>query len=174
MDILGIRQRITVINIHIIRMIHHISSPAAVVKTYLHICRTAKMSFLLTEDTATYGHIEPRQPFNWSKKQWGAWELAARYAQLNIDPDSFTHNLADPTVSALRAKSTTVGLNLYLNSNLRITGNFVYTGFTGASPAYRAANHETGLMLPSSRGSLICLRGRGSRRGHRPGTQYYD
>lgn len=112
-----------------------------------HEAWTAQMSFLLTEDTATYGHIEPRQPFNWSKKQWGAWELAARYAQLNIDPDSFTHNLADPTVSALRAKSTTVGLNWYLNSNLRITGNFVYTGFTGASPAYRAANHETGLMF---------------------------
>jgi phosphate-selective porin OprO/OprP len=102
---------------------------------------------LLTDDTASYGHIEPRQPFNWSKRQWGAWEFAARYAQINLDPDSFTHNLADPTVSVLRAKSTTVGLNWYLNSNLRITGNFVHTDFTGATPAYRAANHEDGLMF---------------------------
>jgi phosphate-selective porin OprO/OprP len=112
-----------------------------------HDAWTAQMSFLLTDDTASYGHIEPRQPFNWSKRHWGAWELAARYAQINIDPDSFSHNLADPTVSVLRAKSTTVGVNWYLNSNLRITGNFVHTDFTGATSAYRAANHEDGLLF---------------------------
>jgi phosphate-selective porin OprO/OprP len=112
-----------------------------------HEAWTTQVSFLLTDDTATYGHIEPRQPFNWTKRQWGAWEVTARYAQLNIDPDSFTHNLADPTVSVLRAKSTTVGLNWYLNSNLRFSGNFVHTDFTGATPAYRAANHEDGLMF---------------------------
>jgi phosphate-selective porin OprO/OprP len=108
---------------------------------------TAQMSILLTDDTATFGHIEPRQPFNWSKRQWGAWEMAVRYAQLNIDPDNYTYNLADPTISVLRAKSTTVGLNWYLNSNIRITGNFVHSDFTGATPAYRAANHEDGLMF---------------------------
>lgn len=108
---------------------------------------TGQFSFLLTEDTATYGHIEPRQPFNWSKKQWGAWELAARYAQIHLDRNNFTFNLADPTVNAMWAKSTTVGLNWYLNSSFRITANFVHTDFTGATPAYRAANHENGLMF---------------------------
>ena len=73
--------------------------------------------------------------------------MAVRYAQLNIDPDNYTYNLADPTVSVLRAKSTTVGLNWYLNSNIRITGNFVHSDFTGATPAYRAANHEDSLMF---------------------------
>ena len=107
----------------------------------------AQLSFFLTDDTATFGRVEPHRPLNPSKGQWGAWELAVRYAQLNIDQDSFTFHLADPTVSALRAKSTTVGLNWYLNSNVRITGNFVHTDFTGASPAYRAASHEDGLMF---------------------------
>lgn len=107
----------------------------------------AQMSFLLTDDTATYGHVEPRQPFNWSKKQWGAWELAARFAQINLDPDNYAFNLADPTVNVLRAKSTSIGLNWYLNSNVRMTANFVHTDFTGATPAYRAADHENGLLF---------------------------
>jgi phosphate-selective porin OprO and OprP len=107
----------------------------------------AQMSFLLTDDSATYGHIEPRQPFNWSKKHWGAWELAARYSQINLDQDNYAFNLADPTVNVLRAKSTSIGLNWYLNSNVRMTANFVHTDFTGATPAYRAADHENGLMF---------------------------
>ncbi|MDE3051354.1 MAG: porin, partial [Nitrospirota bacterium] len=86
-------------------------------------------------------------PVNPSKGQWGALELAVRYAQLNIDPDTYTFGLADPAVNVLRAKSTTIGLNWYLNSNFRLSSNFVHTDFTGATPAYRAANHEDGLMF---------------------------
>ena len=112
-----------------------------------HEAWSGQISFFLTEDSSTFGHVEPRQPVNPSKGLWGAWELAVRYAQLNIDPDTYTFGLADPAVNVLRAKSTTIGLNWYLNSNVRITGNFVHTDFTGATPAYRAANHEDGLMF---------------------------
>ncbi len=112
-----------------------------------HEAWSGQASFFLTEDTATFGRVEPRQPVNPSKGQWGALELAVRYAQLNIDPDTYAFGLADPAVNVLRAKSTTVGLNWYLNSNIRLTGNFVHTDFTGATPAYRAANHEDGLMF---------------------------
>jgi phosphate-selective porin OprO/OprP len=112
-----------------------------------HEAWSGQASFFLTDDTATFGRVEPRQPVNPSKGHWGAWELAVRYAQLNIDPDTYTFGLADPAFNVLRAKSTTVGLNWYLNSNIRLTGNFVHTDFTGATSAYRAANHEDGLMF---------------------------
>ena len=112
-----------------------------------HEAWSGQASFFLTEDTSTFGHVEPRQPVNPSKGQWGALELAVRYAQLNIDPDTYTFGLADPAVNVLRAKSTTIGLNWYLNSNFRLSSNFVHTDFTGATPAYRAANHEDGLMF---------------------------
>lgn len=112
-----------------------------------HEAWSAQASVFLTDDTATFGRVEPRHPLNPSHNQWGAWEVAARYAQLNIDPDTFAFNLADPATSVLRAKSTTVGLNWYLNSNVRFEGNFVHTDFTGATSAYRAANHEDGLMF---------------------------
>lgn len=130
-----------------VRSTQHLKNGAGPDVRTTHDAWTAQASFLVTEDTATYGHIEPRRPFNWSKRQWGAWEVAFRYAQLNIDPDTFAHNLADPTLSVLRAKSTTIGLNWYLNSNLRFSGNFVHTDFIGATPAYRAAGHEDGLMF---------------------------
>ncbi|MEW6543873.1 MAG: porin [Nitrospirota bacterium] len=115
--------------------------------TLTHDAWSGQVSVLLTDDTATFGRIEPRHPVDPSKGQWGAWELAVRYAQLNIDPATYTYNFADPGVSVLRAKSTTVGLNWYLNANVRITANFVHTDFTGASRAYHAASHEDGLLF---------------------------
>lgn len=108
---------------------------------------SGQIAFFLTDDTATFGHVEPRRPFDIGQRQWGAWQVAVRFAQINIDPRTFIHGLADPTFNAKRAKSTTVGLNWYLNSNVRMTGNFVHTDFTGASGLYRAANHENGLLF---------------------------
>lgn len=112
-----------------------------------HDAWSAQASFFLTDDTATFGHVQPRYPVDPSKGQWGAWEVALRYAQINIDPETFAYNLADPGIYAQRAKSTTVGLNWYLNTNVRITSNFVHTDFTGATRAYHAASHEDGLLF---------------------------
>lgn len=104
-------------------------------------------SWFLTDDHATFARVEPRRPVNPSQGNWGAWEVAVRYAQLNLDPDNFIFGLADPTINAQRAKSTTVGLNWYLNSNIRFTGNYVHTDFTGATRSYHAASKEDGLMF---------------------------
>ncbi|TAJ25617.1 MAG: porin, partial [Nitrospirae bacterium] len=112
-----------------------------------HDAWSTQASWFLTDDTATFGHVQPRRPVEPSKGYWGAWEIAVRYAQLNIDPLTFAYNLADPGISVLRTKSSTVGLNWYLNSNVRLTANFVHTDFTGATQAYHAASHEDGLMF---------------------------
>lgn len=104
-------------------------------------------SWFLTDDTATFGRVEPRRPLAPAQGQWGAWEVAVRYAQLNIDPDTFAFGFADAGINARRAKSTTVGLNWYLNSNVRLIANFVHSDFTGATAAYHAASHEDGLMF---------------------------
>ena len=104
-------------------------------------------SWLLTDDTSSFGHVVPRRPLAPALGQWGAWEVAVRYAQLNIDSDSFTFGLADVGSNAQRAKSTTFGLNWYLNRYIRLVGNFVHTDFSGATASYRAATHEDGLMF---------------------------
>lgn len=112
-----------------------------------HEAWSAQASYFLTDDTATFGRVDPRRPLSFSKGQWGAWEIAVRYAQLHIDPDTFVFRLADPTVNAQRTQSTTIGLNWYLNSNIRLTANYVHSDFNGATSAYHAANHEDGLMF---------------------------
>jgi phosphate-selective porin OprO and OprP len=113
-----------------------------------HDAWSAQASFFLTDDTATYGRVDPRRPFAFSKPgHWGAWELAVRYAQITLDPETFSLGMSDAGVFAQRAESTTVGLNWYLNYKVKIVGNFVHTDFTGATSAYHAASKEDALMF---------------------------
>ena len=63
---------------------------------------------------------------------WGAWQVVARYADLDVDKAAF------PTFatagSASEAKAWSVGLNWYLNSDIRINTSFSRTTFTGWRP----------------------------------------
>ena len=140
-------QRFGLMGQYVLSSQHLLQQDTGVATRLTHDSWSAQASFFLTNDTATFGHVEPRSPIEPSKGQWGAWEIAVRYAQLNIDGSTFPLGFADPTVNVIRAKSTTVGLNWYLNSNVRITSNYVHSDFTGASPAYRAASHEDSLMF---------------------------
>ena len=116
--------------------------------TLTHDAWSAQASFFLTDDTATYGRVDPHRPFALSKPgYWGAWELAVRYAQIILDPETFSLGMADAGTFAQRAQSTTVGLNWYLNYKVKIVGNFVHTDFTGATSAYHAASKEDALMF---------------------------
>jgi phosphate-selective porin OprO and OprP len=113
-----------------------------------HDAWSAQASFFLTDDTATYGRVDPRRPFAFSKPgHWGAWELAVRYARINLDPETFSLGMSDAGIFAQRAQSTTVGFNWYLNYKVKIVGNFVHTDFTGATSAYHAASKEDALMV---------------------------
>lgn len=63
--------------------------------------------------------------------------MVARYAGLNIDPAAFP-NFASYNTSASRARAWSVGLNWYLNKNIRANVSYSRTtlgGYTGASPA---------------------------------------
>jgi phosphate-selective porin OprO/OprP len=56
----------------------------------------------------------------------------ARYAQLDVDKKTF-HGYADPTTSADEASVWAVGLNWYLNHNIRINTSFSRTTFEGGT-----------------------------------------
>jgi phosphate-selective porin OprO/OprP len=88
-------------------------------------------SWVLTgEDAAYAGGVIPRRPFNPAEGGWGAWQLVGRYAELDIDPAAFP-SFADPTASARSAATWSVGLNWYLNRNVRLNGSFSHTTFSG-------------------------------------------
>jgi phosphate-selective porin OprO and OprP len=94
-------------------------------------------SYVLTGDDASYKSAAPLHPFSIKDGQWGAFELAARYATLDIDDRVFSSSFASASKSASKADVFTVGLNWHLTRNIRYTLDYEKTRFEGG-----AANGE--------------------------------
>jgi len=85
---------------------------------------------VLTGEDASFTGVIPRHSFNPRQGGWGAWQLAVRYSQLDIDPAAFPL-YANPRTSAQSAREWSVGLNWYLNRNVRLGTSFAHTEFEG-------------------------------------------
>lgn len=59
--------------------------------------------------------VEPNKPFSLAKGGWGAWELAARYAEVNLDDGAFHGG---------KMGNVTVALNWYINNNIRFMADY--------------------------------------------------
>lgn len=84
----------------------------------------AQASYFLTGEhrpystsKGTFGRIKPKHPFRGEDHGWGAWELAVRYSMLDLDDGFFRGG---------EEEDWTVGANWYLNSNVRLTLNYVH------------------------------------------------
>jgi phosphate-selective porin OprO/OprP len=86
--------------------------------------------WVLTGENASFNGVTPLHPFNPHTSQWGALQVVARYAELNIDDDAFPV-FSNPDTSASAAKAWSVGLNWYLNKNIRVNTSYSHTTFTG-------------------------------------------
>jgi phosphate-selective porin OprO/OprP len=76
-------------------------------------------SWTLTGESRKYKHgkfykVEPKKPFSLANGGWGAWELAARYAEAD---------LTDYTNGG-QMSNITVALNWYVNSNIRFMADY--------------------------------------------------
>ncbi len=120
-------------------------------------------TYLLTGEDSSFKGVKPKNDFDLDKGGWGAWELALRYSEMNIDGDTFTNQAgqlagqtgadatptlaqayADPTFSAKKARTWTAGVNWYLNSNAKIVLNYEQTSFVGGAGTGLAYNTATG------------------------------
>jgi len=90
-------------------------------------------SVVLTGENASYKGVIPRNNFDLRNGGWGAFELAARWNQLDVDRDAFRLGLSDPAKYAQRAQAWAVGLNWYLNPNIKIAIDFERTEFHGGA-----------------------------------------
>jgi len=92
-------------------------------------------SWVLTGEDAAYNGVTPLHPFSPRNNQWGAWQLVARYAALDVDGKVFTANggnyFANSGASASGANAWSLGLNWYLNKNLRANLSYSHTTFDG-------------------------------------------
>jgi|SRR5579862_8807497 len=89
--------------------------------------------FITGEDEA-YDSAKPR--CNFGPGCIGAFELVARYSDLNFDPQSFSNgssSFASPTASPQAARAIGTGINWYLNPNFKVQLDYEVTQYTGGA-----------------------------------------
>ena len=93
--------------------------------------------WVLTGEDASFNGVVPKHAFNPRAGYWGAWQVVGRYAELNVDKAAFPY-FSNPTTSASGAQAWGVGLNWYLNKNIRADASFSHTTFTDGGSAAAA------------------------------------
>jgi phosphate-selective porin OprO/OprP len=88
--------------------------------------------YVLTGENDSYLGVNPAHPFSPFNGRWGAVQLVGRYAQLDVDKKAFS-GFADPGSSASQAGAWSVGVNWYLNNNLRVNASYSETTFEGGN-----------------------------------------
>jgi len=103
-------------------------------------------SWVLTGESATDSGsgVRPRRNFDFGHGGWGAFQIALRYHELEIDDRAFTLGFAAAGASG-HAQAFTAGLRWYLTGNLWYTLNFERTVFDDDPSGPRRA--ENGLAF---------------------------
>jgi phosphate-selective porin OprO/OprP len=97
-------------------------------------------SFLLTGERASFKGVAPKNPFDLKKGGWGAFEVVGRYSVLRVDPKAFP-TFASLSSSAQEARDWGIGLNWYLNQNVKLALDYDETSFDGGATG--GTNRET-------------------------------
>jgi phosphate-selective porin OprO/OprP len=89
-------------------------------------------SWVLSGGEPSFRGVSPKTNFDPAAGTWGAFELTARYSVLEVDEDTFPvfANLAS---SAESAEAWALGLNWYLNRNVRLVLDYERTQFEGGA-----------------------------------------
>jgi phosphate-selective porin OprO and OprP len=101
-----------------------------------------QLSCMLTGEDETFGGIRPSRSFEIGKEGWGAFELTGRYSALSVDDAGFAggaDSYADLTSAAGSAREWSVGLNWYLNWNVKLQFDYSRTRFEGGGGGTLAA-----------------------------------
>ena len=94
------------------------------------------LAWFLTGEEETYNSFTPKSTFHAGAPGWGAWEIVARYSELKIDAAAFNggaESFADPNASPRRARAVGVGINWWLNANVKWVLDYEVTRFDGGS-----------------------------------------
>jgi phosphate-selective porin OprO/OprP len=108
---------------------HEVSAPGARAELE-NTAWLATVSWVLTGEENTFRGVRPRHNVDPRKGEWGAWQLLARVTELDVDDDAFPI-FADPVRSSSRARSYGVGINWYLNPQIRVSADYHLTELEG-------------------------------------------
>jgi phosphate-selective porin OprO and OprP len=103
-------------------------------------------SFVLTGDKASFGGVRARKPFDPAKGQWGAFEVAGRVNGIELGREAVDGGIVDGAKSVRKAFAWALGLNWWLNRNLRALFDYERTTFT-AGAAGRGREPENAVFI---------------------------
>ena len=83
--------------------------------------------WVLTGEEATYNGLTPRHPFDPRSGHWGAWQLVARYAGLDVDNKAFQGRLCQLDQVGGSAQGLVGRLELVSQQNIRADLSFSHT-----------------------------------------------
>ncbi len=86
------------------------------------------LTYVLSGENASYSGVVPKRSLDPRARTWGAFEVAARYSELNVDKNAFPL-FANSSVSARKARAWAGGLNWYFNRNVKFVVNYEQTFF---------------------------------------------
>ncbi len=106
------------------------------------------VSWVITGDKKTYRSVTPKRKLGEYKlvPTTGAWEIAGRYTQLDVDPNAFNLGYANSATAAQTAHAWGVALNWYLNKNLKLAANYEQTDFDKGAITGDRATEKTFLQ----------------------------
>lgn len=76
--------------------------------------------------------VNPKRPFDLEANAWGALEIVARISELDVDDAAFPL-FANPASSATAAESVALGVNWWLNRNIKVVLDYERTELEGGA-----------------------------------------
>lgn len=87
----------------------------------------------LTGESASYSGVKTKDAFDPGRGKWGAFEAAVRVNGIELGSEASDADLVDPTKTVRRAFAWAVGVNWYLNRNVKQVVDYERTTFTGGA-----------------------------------------
>jgi phosphate-selective porin OprO/OprP len=100
--------------------------------------------------TAAFDAPAVAHPFDWRGGAWGAWELAARYSDANLNYEAGAANTGQ-SAAGIRGgdeQNLTVGVNWYWNAFARLMVDYAHVRIDRLSPATSATAANTIWLTP--------------------------
>jgi phosphate-selective porin OprO/OprP len=113
--------------------------------TLTHSAWQAQLSWFVTGEEESFRGYTPGSTFRPGKTGWGAFELVARYHELDIDDDAFAGgaiSFANPATAASKITAYGVGANWHPWNTVKLSINYEVSEFEGGAAAGDRADEQ--------------------------------
>jgi phosphate-selective porin OprO/OprP len=103
--------------------------PTSITHNFTNTGYMVQLSYFLTGENESYSLVKPLRPFDPINGGWGAWEVAGRVSNVAAATKQFQLGFVNQSVSAKTETEYAVGVNWYLNNNVKYGFDYAYSDF---------------------------------------------